>query len=489
MRKLLMLLAFIASTFACNAQDGQLINFGGTRPQDTAYANRSLRVDRVVRIPFYATNDTSKVLGVDSSGRLVLRTKGSATLDTTSLSNRINQKVGYSDTAAMLIGYTRLTKTKSDSATLAGSISGKLSTSDTGGMLTNYARKSQLADTSSSIRSALSGKVSYSDTAAMLSAYLRKSDTATLSSRINSKLNITDTANIRLRPIAGSNITITGTYPNLTFAASGGGGGDTSTPFVPLTFSNPIRTTKDKVSVTATSYTTIYIDSSANGDVGMVDMQNPALNTIRLDGVLKYSMPRSSNDLLTWVNVGGTIKWDVINYAATSGVYQAVAPIGDTLTFAIRGAGFTGYTGNYATTGSSGIATSTEFLSGEGYIQFDVPTTGVFGIGLDSVYNLEAWLTGTTNNYNYSVYFASTNAYSNTLGEDLSVADITAIGAGGIMRFGRNATDQMYLSLSTDGGSSYSVIYTYPGTSTAPMYVKLSGFSGSATITNLRRFF
>lgn len=330
--------------------------------------------------------------------------------------------------------------------------------------------------------------MAYVDTAAMLVPYLRKGDTISLSNRINTKLNITDTANMRVRLAAGSNITLTGTYPNITIAASGGGG-DTSTPFVPLTFANPIRTTKDKVSVTATSYTTIYIDSSSNGDVGMVDMQNPSLNTIRLDGVLEYSMPRSSNDLLTWVNVGGTIKWDVINYAATSGVYQAVAPIGDTLTFALRGAGFTGYTGNYATTGSSGIATSTEFLSGEGYIQFDAPTTGVFGIGLDSVYSLESWLTGTTNNYNYAIYFASTNVYSLKLGDDLSAAGVTAIGSGGIMRFGRNATDQMYLSLSTDGGTTYSVIYTFAGTSTAPMYVKLSGFSGSATITNLRRFF
>ena len=42
-------------------------------------------------------------------------------------------------------------------------------------------------------------------------------DTTSLGNRINLKLNIVDTAGIRLRPIAGTNTTITGTYPNLTF--------------------------------------------------------------------------------------------------------------------------------------------------------------------------------------------------------------------------------------------------------------------------------
>jgi len=42
---------------------------------------------------------------------------------------------------------------------------------------------------------------------------------------LGTKLNITDTANMRVRLYAGSNVTITGTYPNLTIASSGGGGG------------------------------------------------------------------------------------------------------------------------------------------------------------------------------------------------------------------------------------------------------------------------
>ena len=64
-------------------------------------------------------------------------------LDTTSLSNRINQRVKYTDTTLMLNPYLR--------------------------------------------------KV---DTVAMLSRYLRKSDTASLSNRINLKLNISDTSSM-----------------------------------------------------------------------------------------------------------------------------------------------------------------------------------------------------------------------------------------------------------------------------------------------------
>jgi hypothetical protein len=56
-----------------------------------------------------------------------------------------------------------------------------------------------------------------------LADYLLKADTSILFDSINLKLNIVDTSNIRLRPIAGDNMAITGTYPNLTFSATGGG--------------------------------------------------------------------------------------------------------------------------------------------------------------------------------------------------------------------------------------------------------------------------
>lgn len=88
-------------------------------------------------------------------------------------------------------------------------LANKVNYTDTGLMLTPYALITELPN--------ISGKLNISDTATMLSPYATDANVAL-------KLNITDTANIRMRPIAGANMAITGTYPNLTFASSAGGG-------------------------------------------------------------------------------------------------------------------------------------------------------------------------------------------------------------------------------------------------------------------------
>lgn len=90
-------------------------------------------------------------------------------LDTTSLSNRINQRVKYTDTSAMLLPYLKKIDTtamlsrylrKSDTASLSNRINLKLSISDTSTMLSKYLR--------------------IFDTTSMLSKYLRKSDTTAM---------------------------------------------------------------------------------------------------------------------------------------------------------------------------------------------------------------------------------------------------------------------------------------------------------------------
>lgn len=218
------------------AQDGQLIKFGGSRPQDTAYAARSLRLDSVLRALYYATSDTNKVLGVNAQGYLVLRTKGTGSgtaTDTSSLSTRIDARVKYTDTAAMLVNYLR----KADTSTLNARINLKQAYSDTN---TYDATKKNLADTSALLRTLIAGSVSgvsnvtatsplassggstpnitidtgivstkanvvavtatklnISDTAAMLTPYLRKADTtAMLVPYLRSALGVkyTDTA-------------------------------------------------------------------------------------------------------------------------------------------------------------------------------------------------------------------------------------------------------------------------------------------------------
>lgn len=68
-------------------------------------------------------------------------------------------------------------------------------------------------------------RLKYSDTASMLLNYWNAINTNT--ANILLKLNISDTANIRFRPVAGSNITLSGTYPNITIAAIAGAVMDT----------------------------------------------------------------------------------------------------------------------------------------------------------------------------------------------------------------------------------------------------------------------
>lgn len=66
------------------------------------------------------------------------------------------------------------------------------------------------------------------DTILLSTKLWRQKGIDSVQSNVNLKLNITDTANIRARLYAGSNVTITGTYPNLTIASTGGGVSDTS---------------------------------------------------------------------------------------------------------------------------------------------------------------------------------------------------------------------------------------------------------------------
>ena len=110
-------------------------------------------------------------------------------------------------------------------------LSGKVRYSDSTTIFatpTQLAAKLNIADTAN-IRARLTqgSNVTISGTYPNLTiaAATQTTDTTSLSNRINTKLNITDTANIRARLIAGSNITLSGTYPNITITGSAAGWG------------------------------------------------------------------------------------------------------------------------------------------------------------------------------------------------------------------------------------------------------------------------
>ena len=180
----------------------------------------------------YKNNSTlDSVLSVDQNGRLRLATK--SPLDTTSLSNRIDARVKYTDTASMLIPYLRkldttgkwlavgylpyLVKYTDTAAFLSAyynktvidsKLALKLNISDTAAMLSPYARTANLpslapyvkyTDTSTMLSpyyrtanatAALALKLNISDTATMLSSYYNKT---TVDSKVNLKVNISDT--------------------------------------------------------------------------------------------------------------------------------------------------------------------------------------------------------------------------------------------------------------------------------------------------------
>ena len=171
--------------------------------------------------------------------------------DTTAMLSKYLRK---SDTTAMLLPYARKTLVNDTAAAIRAAIpnvSGKVNYSDTASMLAPYYRtatataalalkqnitdtttwdatKKNLADTALALRALIPSAIDTTSLSNRIDARLKYTDTASMlapyatDAQVALKLNIVDTANMRIRPIAGSNMTITGTYPNVTFAASGG---------------------------------------------------------------------------------------------------------------------------------------------------------------------------------------------------------------------------------------------------------------------------
>lgn len=193
----------------------------------------------------------------EANGRLYYNPSGTRFVLADSITSSGGGGGAFYDSVLMATQY-RLDTVK---ANLRSADAARVRYTDTATMLAPYVLGSRLADTAAAIRADIpnvSGKVNYSDTASMLANYLRKADTASLSNRINTKLNITDTANIRLRPIAGANMNITGTYPNLTFAAAGGGGSADS-----ITFATNYRVDTAKANLRASIATKLNIADTA----------------------------------------------------------------------------------------------------------------------------------------------------------------------------------------------------------------------------------
>jgi hypothetical protein len=205
----------------------------------------------------YNTSDSSVYSWTGSQWRKVSGTP----IDTSSLSNRIDLRVKYSDTSNMLSPYLKEVDTLSlsnrinskqnlisltttgtsgnatfnqssgalnipnystDTSSLSNRINERVKYTDTASMLTPYLRSNVAAATYATIAQN-NAKVNISDTATMLSPYLRKVDTASLSNRINLKLNISDTTAMLQKTQLKRD-----TFAIATFTVGSGAAGDTA---------------------------------------------------------------------------------------------------------------------------------------------------------------------------------------------------------------------------------------------------------------------
>ena len=114
-------------------------------------------------------------------------------IDTTSLSNRINERVKYSDSNTVYVPKYGVDTART---TINSNINARVKYTDTATMLAPYLRSIDTASLSSRINL----KLNISDTANMLTPYLRKVDTASLSNRINLKLSIADSSTAYVTP-------------------------------------------------------------------------------------------------------------------------------------------------------------------------------------------------------------------------------------------------------------------------------------------------
>ena len=194
-------------TLKLNTSDTATMLFGYTRIQrmlDSLSAiqsklNQKLSIDDTASMLSGYTS-ISRMLDSLSSVQLKLNLKLNSK-DTASLSVRIDQKLNFADTSAMLSN-----RFARDTASLSSRIDKKLNISDTATMLSNrFARDTvslsnridalatELDTTSLSNR--IDEKLNIADTALMLDNRFAR-DTASLSSRIDLKVNIADTSNM-----------------------------------------------------------------------------------------------------------------------------------------------------------------------------------------------------------------------------------------------------------------------------------------------------
>jgi hypothetical protein len=173
--------------------------------------------------------------------------------------------------------------------------------------------------------------VKYVDTATMLAPYATDAQVAL-------KLNIADTANMRIRPIAGSNMTISGTYPNVTFAS-------TTIPTDSTIFATNYRVDTAKANLR----TSINTKLNSTDTASLSDRINLKANIASPTFTGTVTIPTGAN--ITTPNIlsltSGTTTDSLVVANATSGALRRISP---------SRVGLSGLTTNYVTKATSATA-------------------------------------------------------------------------------------------------------------------------------------
>lgn len=258
-------------------------------------------------------------------------------------------------------------------------------------------------------------------------------DTTSINNRINAKLNIGDTFGIRMQPIAGNNIQITGAYPFLTFR-----GTPTSVEFIPITgtlINKPVTGVIKGGANYAQSYDNLtyvqkrYVDSlvATRGGNGVGGNDS---------AYIKFTVLNDSNIVFKRIN-GGL----------------------DTLTLVGNGAGGGGG-GTALNQSQIGFGSSTNTLTGSPL--FQINTTNSY----------------TSTNLKAGVYFAPNLSYTST--SDTLVALSLAPTLNGFFNYGIKMANQ-YITLDNFGGIAIGSPST-TATSNSVSLGKSAGGIGASTI-------
>lgn len=242
-----------------------------------------------------------------------------STIDTTSLSNRINERVKYSDSNTVYVPKYGVDTART---TINSNINARVKYTDTATMLAPYLRSIDTASLSSRINL----KLNISDTANMLTPYLRKVDTASLSNRINLKLSIADSSTAYVTPtrLADTATVLRGlipTVPTIYYQTMKRNG----TPYTQqptLDFSTQFSL-NDNIGNSATD---VSVSALAQSVVtGLTDSLNSMVRYVDTSGMLtNYATKNGSNASGTWgINITGNSATTTTN-ANLTGVITSV---------------------------------------------------------------------------------------------------------------------------------------------------------------------